>query len=127
MSARPTPERWAWRHAIELERVRRTWRTGKFVSEKDVDIQDIDWVDIENLMRELSSLRGVEKLHWHWEKAQPIRLGRVDWEREAQDQATVEEIGNKLGRELTPTDEELDTWYEILGPGTIANQVYGWS
>jgi hypothetical protein len=37
------------------------------------------------------------------------------------------EIGKKLARDLTLTDEESDIWYQILGAGTIANQVYGWS
>jgi hypothetical protein len=120
-------ERWAWRDGIELERLRRTWRTGKFVSEKEVAIEDIDWEDVQTLMRELGELPGIQKLYWHWGKAQLIRSGRVDWCQEAKDLVTVEEIGEKVGKELTPTDEELDTWYEILGPGTIANQVYGWS
>jgi hypothetical protein len=125
----PSPEliRWAYRSAIELERFRRTRASGRFVSDPEVEIDEIDWSAIEDLVSSLGSWPGVHVLEWHLERARRVRDGQIDWEHERTEHEFVEVMGEKARNSEPIAAREWQRLGDIFGVSSIANPLYGWS
>ena len=125
-AADPELIRWAWRDAIEIERWRRTWRAGKFVSDDEVELDEIDWDDAIVLIRSFAGRPGIGKLEWHLERALRIRAGHIDWDKERSDRDRLDHLLASVTEDDRLTDEQDEMLVEMLGRSSMFNPFYGW-